>query len=388
MKAIHQNVLLITISGILALLIAETVVRTTLARPGFVQHEEPPELIVPHPSRHYTYNPGFTGEVITEEYKIRIDINSIGLRDDPITLNTEVDILAIGDSFTVGFGVDAGDAWPSQFESYLNSASVFPTVKRVVNAGVSGYNITQIRLLLQDLLNLDPKTVVLGLYPSRYWRIANPYVYLNGDPVLRNQVGQLRVVDQGFIRSPIHNWRFKQLYFWFAQNFYLGAYALEVTHQLYSRLERFTNVASPPQARQGVEGRLTPLLAEVGLISQLLRDRGVPFLVLLVNHQEPDGSFSDLEKRYNSVVKNYCQKNNIPVFDPLPSFESSASGTPLFRIGKDHHWSKEAHALVGRHLGAFLEQQDLFMQTADRMNLDSPGVDKDDNSPRPSALLP
>lgn len=363
MKAFRQNALFITISTILAVVVAETVVRTTLPRPGFVPRKAPQGLLVPHPSRHYTYASGFTGETTSEEYKIHVDINSMGLRDDPITLNTDVNILAIGDSFTVGLGVEADEAWPSQLEPYLNSGSVISTTIRVVNAGVSGYSITQIRLLLQDLMNLDPELVVLGLYPSRYWRITNPYVYFGGDAILRNVVPQLRVVDGGFIQSPIYNQSAKELYFWLAGNFHLGAYSLDAMYQLYNRLNPSNNVAAPPQEAPAVEDRLALLLAELGLINQRLRDRGVAFLVLLVNHQEPDGSFSESEKQYNAVVKDYCQNNQIPVFDPLPFFESSALGTPLFRIGKDHHWSREAHALVGQRLGAFLQQQDLFVQT-------------------------
>jgi len=275
-------------------------------------------------------------------------------------LNTKVDILAVGDSFTVGLGVEAKEAWPSQLESSLKSGSAFPTATKVVNAGVSAYSVTQIRMFLQELLILDPSIVVLGLYPAAYWRITNPYVYLNGGVVLRSEVPQLRAVDGGFIRSPIYNRRLKKLYFWFANNFYLGAYALQEMSQLRGGSNRFANAAPLQQETPVVEDRLALLLREVALTDQHLRDRGITFVVLLVNSQEPDGSFTDLDKQYNAVVKDYCHANKIPVFDPLPFFESSASESPIFRIGKDHHWSKEAHALVGRHLGEFLEQQNLL----------------------------
>jgi len=280
----------------------------------------------------------------------------MGLGNDPIEPNTEVDILAIGDSFTIGFGVEANEAWPEQLESYLNASSQSTTDIRVVNGGVSGYSVAQIRLLLEDLLILDPKLVVLGLYPSRFWRIKNPYVYFSGDAVLRRVVPNLSVVDGGFIRSPVHGLRLKKLYFWLADNFYVGAYALAATYKLRTWLNQVDNIV-PPEESRTVDDDLAPLLAELDLIQQLLRDRGIALLVVTVNQQETDGSFAAIEKKHNAVVKKFCLDRQIDIFDPLPALESSALGTSKYRIGKDHHWSKEAHALVGRRVGEYMQQQ-------------------------------
>lgn len=353
----YKNLLLIVMSGIFALLITELAVRMTLPRPGFVEREEPAGLLIPHASRDYAYAPGYSGLVETEDYRIHIDINSMGLRDDPIEPDTPVDILAIGDSFTVGFGVEADEAWPAQLESFLDASTQSAPGIRVVNAGISGYSVAQIRLLLQDLLILEPKLVVLGLYPSRFWRINNPYVYFGGDAVLRRIVPDLRVVDGGFIQSPVHGQRLERIYFWLADHFYVGAYVLAAAYELRARLNQADKGPAPPQERRTVDEDLAPLLAELESMHHLLRKRGIALLVVPVNEQETDGTFKAIEKEYNSVVEAFCLMNQIDFLDPLPALESSSLGKPIYRIGKDHHWSKEAHALVARHIGDYLRRK-------------------------------
>ena len=73
------------------------------------------------------------------------------------------------------------EAWPSQLESSINSAAVSPDHIRVVNGGVAGYSLTQIRLFTEELAQrLKPKVIVVGVYSSRYWRIDDPYVSFHG----------------------------------------------------------------------------------------------------------------------------------------------------------------------------------------------------------------
>ena len=95
------RVILTMVSLFVSLAIAEVFTRVLLPRPDF-QKIPAQSQIVPHPTRGFAYapnNPGFT--------------NSLGLRDDPIGPDETVDILAIGDSFTVGGGLPLEDAWPS-----------------------------------------------------------------------------------------------------------------------------------------------------------------------------------------------------------------------------------------------------------------------------------
>jgi lysophospholipase L1-like esterase len=71
--------------------------------------------------------------------------------------------MALGDSFTFGAAVEAGEAWPAQLQSRLNhggSASRW----QVVNAGIPGHGTGQELLLFQMLEDrLQPDVVVLAL---------------------------------------------------------------------------------------------------------------------------------------------------------------------------------------------------------------------------------
>jgi len=99
-----------------------------------------------------------------DEKTIEIKINSHGFRDREFSsmkpLN-KVRILAMGDSFTYGWGVSLEDTWPKNLENLLNLNSR----KRfeVLNLGVPGYDIWNIaNLLVKKALNLNPDLVIIS----------------------------------------------------------------------------------------------------------------------------------------------------------------------------------------------------------------------------------
>jgi hypothetical protein len=344
---------LVSTATLFSLLIVEALARLILPAPGarpFPPHYIP-GLIVPHSTRHYAYAPGFKGRSDTGEYHIDVGINSLGLRDDEIIPNERIDILAAGNSFTVGFGVQAEDTWPAQLESHINSASVMPRNIRVLNAAVSGYSLTQIRLLIEELLNLEPRIVVLGLYASADLRRRNPYVYCGGHAVASDIAPHLRVTEDRFLFSPFDDEGIRHIHFWLMRNWHLAAHTLDLLHELTIK------ETAPGEPKLTSQGSSMSLMDELENVRQLLEDRGVGLVVLPVNPQRKDGTFNDLQKRYNSAITAHCKSTGITVFDPLPLLEASSKGRPVFRIGSDHHWSGPAHKLVAEGLGDFLLQQ-------------------------------
>ena len=112
-----------------SLAVAEVLTRVLLPRPGF-QTIPTQSQIIPHPTRGYSYapnQPGFT--------------NSWGLRDDPIGPDETVHILAVGDSFTVGGGLAIEEAWPSQLELSINSASASVLAATFVSSFDTGVSV-------------------------------------------------------------------------------------------------------------------------------------------------------------------------------------------------------------------------------------------------------
>ncbi len=349
MSARWARIILTMVSLVASLAIAEVFIRVLLPRPGF-QKIPAQSPIIPHPTRGFSYapdNPGFT--------------NSLGLRDDPIGPDENVHILAVGDSFTVGGGLPLEDAWPSQLESSINSASLLPEQIRVVNAGVAAYSLTQIRLFTEELAQqLKPKVIVLGLYSSRYWRINDPYVYFHGLAIRKSETQQMKVVNGGIIYTPFTAGWLKSLDFFLADHFYFGAHILRASRSAAKKAVTYIRGDSSEPAPADVEKLLKPVLEEIEKMRELCAASNIRFVVMLVNEQEEDGSFKATEKEYNEVVKSFCRNSGITVVDPLPILEESAHGKPIFRQEHDHHWSSLAHQLAAKELLRVMTQENIL----------------------------
>ncbi len=333
-----------------SLLIVEGLTRHLLPRPGFLPFPsgQPEGLIVPHPVRFYAYTPNFSAEVHRETYQ-NINTNSLGLRDDEVTPGERIDILAVGDSFTMGFRVQAEDAWPAQLENNLNALSGPAQSVRVLNAGVSGYSLTQIRQHIEELIDLAPELVVIGLFAGGHGRIGNPYRYHEGHAVLTNVIPRTAVTEGGFLSSNFGNRTLRRVHLWHMEHFYFGARLMEFARALRWRLAR--PIAQPPTSGTVM---LEDLLQELSIVNDVCKSHDTGLVVLLVNPQEEDGEFIALQKEYNSVVETFCTKSGISVFDPIPYFEATTTTGAVFRMGRDPHWSELANALVGKELARFL----------------------------------
>ncbi|MGH1365249.1 MAG: hypothetical protein ACRBF0_16935 [Calditrichia bacterium] len=335
---------IIILAVILAL--AEVLTRSLLSRPGYILFppEQPEGLLIPHPEREYAYAPNFEGKMIAQDYSVSIKTNSIGLRDAMLDSLVPVSILAVGNSFTAGFGVEQAEAWPAQLQARLTNK------KRVLNAGVSGYGLRQIRQHIEELLPIvQPEALIVGVYASRYWRVESPYTYFNGMAVGKNSIADIRLVNDGMLVSPFKTPWLRKLDIWLDEHFYFGAHLIKVYHNMRRSIVRKRQRAVPPEPHI-LKPIVRPLLEELAEIDALSKQFETDLLVLLVNHQETDGSFSLLEQNYNAVVKAYCDSLQMNYFDPLPKMAAQASGRPIFRFPNDHHWSAAAHSFVAEKI--------------------------------------
>lgn len=104
----------------------------------------------------YTLQPG-KGENSNLEFSNTYQINSKGLRDDEASLNYP-EIIVLGDSHTMGFGVEQEDTYSNRLETSLQ--------KKVLNAGISSYGSAREFLMYKRLKSDSCKTIIWQYCPN------------------------------------------------------------------------------------------------------------------------------------------------------------------------------------------------------------------------------
>lgn len=359
----RRVVYVLIIYGII-LLSGEIATRLLVYKPSFQPF--PPDvqkaMLVPHPTRSYTYAPDFSARIVTNDYTVELKTNQLGLRDDPIVGRREkVRMLAVGDSFTFGFGVEANQTWPKQLQSMLSLESDVSGPVRVINAGISGYGLRQMRLLLGELFDdLRPDLVIVGVYPQAYRRLQDPFVYFHGYAMSASQVPTAGMTEDGFLFTPFTTPWARALDFWLDEHFRFAAYLLKLPTMAKDRWSRPHTDAAVESSTAEAGRQLEPLLKEIALIDQFAHSKGTSAVVLLITPQLKNGLFEREAVVFNAAINSYCADRGIPVVDPLPEFQRLSDGTPKFRNGADYHWSPEAHRIAADKLARSLRQQRLF----------------------------
>jgi SGNH hydrolase-like domain, acetyltransferase AlgX len=82
-----------------------------------------------------------------------------------------VDLLAVGDSLTYGYAALPDGSWPYHLQQLSN--------RLVYNAGVGGYGPLEYSVTIDELMKLQPTTVLLGLYLGN--DLQNTYVSVYAD---------------------------------------------------------------------------------------------------------------------------------------------------------------------------------------------------------------
>jgi lysophospholipase L1-like esterase len=101
---------------------------------------------------------------------VDISINSLGLRDREYSLGKPKNvyrIMVLGDSITLGWGVDQRDCYPQQLEEMLrkNVSSKTGVDYEVINTGVGNYNTVQELAYFKDEgYRLNPDMIILGFH--------------------------------------------------------------------------------------------------------------------------------------------------------------------------------------------------------------------------------
>lgn len=153
------RLLLLVASTLAALFLGEGILRLAGFAPLYVGEDQrifwrdDPEL-------GWHHRPNQQGEFQTEFFRVHVSINSRGLRDTEVTQYKPHGVrrvLAIGDSYVWGFGVESDEIFTEDLERELPATEV-------INGGVSGYSTDQALLWLRrDGIRYAPDVVVYVL---------------------------------------------------------------------------------------------------------------------------------------------------------------------------------------------------------------------------------
>jgi hypothetical protein len=124
------------------------------------------------PSLIYIYQPNARCLQQNIEFKDSIYINKAGLRDDDNSLISP-DVICLGDSYTMGWGVEQQQSFPQIIEK--------KTGLKVLNAGISSYGTARETLLLN---RLDTSNLKLLIIQYSYNDIAENNAYIKNNYVL------------------------------------------------------------------------------------------------------------------------------------------------------------------------------------------------------------
>jgi len=163
-RKIIMNTFILLISLLISLLFLELFLQLT-STPGCRQND---------PLLDHSYKPHCSSEFKTQEWKVQVDMNGQGLRDDELESRDKYQhrILLLGDSFLMGYGIEKEKRFSEILEQKLQATG---QQVDVINAGVTSYSPVLEYLYLKERgLGLEPDIVLLLFDMSD---VQNDYMY-------------------------------------------------------------------------------------------------------------------------------------------------------------------------------------------------------------------
>lgn len=299
--------------------------------------------------------PGFSGREREPEFDVAVILNSQGYRQPELGLGPlpARRIVAIGDSFTFGHGVEGEEAYPRVLERLL-TRTVGPEVS-VVNAGVPGRWVDEYYLELRERsLGLAPEAVLVGLFvgndidaeDARTHRWSE--VDAQGRP-LRIEIAGARI-EEGHHVQHVRKARWALPVIRSSHVAQLAFDGFRALGQAFRPRIKDPYVFEREYAPETEEAlaRVEDLLIAM---RDLCRARDIEFLVVLIPTREQldpaaRERFPALDwDKPQRLLGDFFARNAIPWLDLRPAFAAAAGSAPLY-YESDGHWTARGHAVA------------------------------------------
>lgn len=342
------------------------------------------------PNQHGLYQMNYRAP----EIRTRFETNSLGMRDREYAFEKrgKLRVLALGDSFTQGWGVEGQEAFPKVLESqFLQDVEVW-------NLGVVGYSTDQeLELLRKTIEKAKPDFVVLAFYENDiadntrrqslwYPKYKKPLFELHGDSlVLSNKDELARQKLTAEQQSVSLSQRHRSL---LLSSAVLRLARFSVRKTLYAHtLKSAPNLEAEVWARnnsyrifQTEEMKNAWVLTERLLLetSQLCEQHGTHLVVTYIpraleivpgileaelhKFQSPDAPSAFDPALPEHILREVTARHGIRFAEMRRAFLASNQPESLYlpEILKDGHLSREGQLLVARTLAEYLRNGDLL----------------------------
>jgi lysophospholipase L1-like esterase len=313
------------------------------------------QLQLPDNELGHRNKPNFDGWLVATEFKNRIQTNSDGFRGRHDFLSNKggkLRIMALGDSFTFGFGVEEDDVFVKKIAAILQDRLSIPV--EVLNLGVAGYGTIQEFLLFQKYKYLKPDIVILGFFARDAFAeeggndLVDNYrffhKYIEGKADQNENYLSFTRRSRIFLKKYSNLYRLTELYF--------GGYFRK----------KYLPERENLELRRVAWGLTSNYLLRFD--AELQNQNIVCFLVWIPFP-------STIVSQNHSVADNIAALglHNIILMDPLEAMKSNPMN---YYYSLDSHWNAKGHDLVASLLSKKIIETGMLSKTKDPSKKDKP----------------
>jgi hypothetical protein len=299
----------------------------------------------------------FEAHLVGPEYDIHVRLNSKGLRDiergyaKPPGVGR---LLVIGDSFTMGAGVELQQTYVKQLEAALRPAGQ-PRPYDVINAGVQNWGTgEQLVYLSREWLKYQPDAVLLAFQHTDLTDNIQHRVWeLRGDQLTRVPFGPSEPTGSAVARVPGYRWllNHSEAATYTRNAFFKWLYARDAARSRQELAQLSASVAD------GYQWRLSQhLLSEM---HRRVAERGIPFFLVFAPSREEiqarrqrDATAGEIE----AFLMKSAADESVPFLTLVPVLAAAGPIDALY-YPLDGHWTPAAHRIVAGAMAEFLNDR-------------------------------